>query len=216
MSRPISNRQLLLHGLGAIVVSVALCYGGLWWIRTTSAMSGSIQELPTGKHLRFALIDHRGKPFTSQDVAGKAALVYFGYTSCPDICPTELGFIQRVLTELGPDAAGVQPLLITVDPERDTPEVLAGYAPMFHPRIIGLTGSPAAIASAAASVGAVFQKVDVPNGSKGYYLMNHSLATFLIGPDGSVLTTYTSHQSPASAAVDIRRRVAALPQGSQP
>ena len=89
----------------------------------------------------FALIDHTGKPHTDKDFRGKLLLIYFGYSYCPDACPTDLQQIGLAVDRLGPDGEAVQPLFITLDPERDTAAHLADYVPLFHPRLIGLTGS---------------------------------------------------------------------------
>lgn len=162
------------------------------------------------RQLRFALTDHHGKPFSLADLGGRPALVYFGYTFCPDICPTELGFISRLLKRLGPDSERLQPLFITIDPGRDTAAVLADYVPLFHPRFIGLTGTPEAIAAAAGSVGAFFQRADVITQQPGFYLMDHSLSTFLVDGGGTVLATYDSHEPLERVVADIRQRLAAL------
>ena len=216
MSRPLSPIHFWLHGVAAIVLSVVLAGVALWRLQPQKAAVIPPPAEGPVRHLDFALTDHHGKPFASKDLAGRWALVYFGYTYCPDICPTELGFMKKVLNALGPDAAGVQPLLITVDPQRDSVEVLAGYAPLFHPKILGLTGTPEAIKAAATSVGAVFQRVDIPTGPKDYYLVNHSLATFLVGPDGRVRASYTSQLPPAAVADEIRRHIAHAPTGVTP
>ena len=108
----------------------------------------------------FELIDHTGKPRTERDFRGKLMLVYFGFTYCPDICPTDLQAIGQTLDKLGAEADSVQPLFITVDPERDTAQHLAEYVPMFHPRLIGLTGSAEAIRKAADAYKVYYAKVD--------------------------------------------------------
>jgi cytochrome oxidase Cu insertion factor (SCO1/SenC/PrrC family) len=177
-------------------------------------VAGRRRDAPTPdaapvQHLRFDLIDHHGKPFSERDLAGRFALVYFGYTFCPDICPTELGFIHRLLKELGPQGERLVPLFITIDPARDTVAVLADYVPLFDQRIVGLSGTPEAIAAAAASVGAFFQRADVVTKQPDFYLMDHSLSTYLVGPDGGVLARYDSHDPIAQTLADLRRRLAA-------
>ena len=108
----------------------------------------------------FALIDHTGEPRTDADFRGKLLLVYFGFTFCPDICPTDLQAIGLAVDQLGAAGESVQPLFITVDPERDTPEHLADYVSLFHPRLIGLTGSREAIRQAAGLQGLLRQGAD--------------------------------------------------------
>ena len=129
----------------------------------------------------FALVDHTGKPRTDADFRGKLMLVYFGFTWCPDICPTDLQNIGLALDELGDAADKVQPLFITVDPARDTPEHLRDYVPMFHPRLIGLTGSAAAIHSAAAAYRVYFAQVPLKGDD---YTVDHSSFIYLMGADG--------------------------------
>ena len=186
----------------ALVVMVALAV-------VASRRAATVPPDPAPvQHLRFTLTDHHGQPFSDRELAGRYALVYFGYTYCPDICPTELGFIHRLLTQLGPAGDRLTPLFITIDPARDNAAVLAEYAPLFDPRLIGLTGPPEAVAAAAASVGAFFQRTDVVTKQPGFYLMDHSLSTYLIGPDGAVLARYDSRDPFATSLADLRRRLA--------
>jgi cytochrome oxidase Cu insertion factor (SCO1/SenC/PrrC family) len=201
------NARLRTGLVAAAVIALAIMVGLAGWAsyRVSHRYSGEPTAPP--QRLCFALSDHHGRPFTDRDLAGRFALVYFGYTFCPDICPTELGFIHRLLKRLGGTGDRLVPLFITIDPARDTAAVLAGYVPLFDPRMVGLTGSPEAIAAAAASVGAFFQRADVISSQPGFYLMDHSLSTYLVGPDGAVLATYDSHQPLDQAAEDIRHRL---------
>ena len=132
----------------------------------------------------FALIDHNGKPRTDEDFRGKLMLVYFGFTYCPDICPTDLQNIGLALDQLGPAGEKIQPLFITVDPERDTAEHLEDYVPMFHPRLIGLTGDAAAIHAAAAAYRAYYAKVPLKGDD---YTVDHSSFIYMVGADGQYL-----------------------------
>src|SRR4051794_417766 len=135
----------------------------------------------------FELIDHTGKPRTDGDFRGKLMLVYFGFTYCPDICPTDLQAIGLALDKLGAEADGVQPLFITVDPERDTVQHLAEYVPMFHPRLIGLTGSAEAIRMAADSYKVYFARVDAGKEDPGYYTVDHTAFIYLMAREGNYL-----------------------------
>ncbi|MEK9661077.1 MAG: SCO family protein, partial [Alphaproteobacteria bacterium] len=110
----------------------------------------------------FTLTDQTGAPFTLDDLAGRYALVYFGYTFCPDICPTELGTIAAAIDLLGDAGAGVTPVLVTIDPERDTVAVLRDYVPLFHERLVGLTGTEAEIRSVAQAYRVLFRKFEDP------------------------------------------------------
>ena len=133
----------------------------------------------------FELIDHTGKKRTDADFRGKLLIVYFGYTYCPDICPADLLQISLAIDKLGPAGNGVQPLFISVDPERDTPAVLAQYVSSFHPRLVGLTGTPGQIRVAANSYKAYYAKYVPPDG--GVYLIDHTGFTYLMGRDGKYL-----------------------------
>jgi cytochrome oxidase Cu insertion factor (SCO1/SenC/PrrC family) len=131
----------------------------------------------------FALIDTDGKPVTDQTYRGKWMLVYFGYTFCPDVCPTELQAVANALDLLGPDAAKIVPLFITIDPARDTRTAMADYVKLFSPRLIGLTGTEAQIAQVARAYRVYYAKVQPK--TQEAYLMDHSSFLYLMGPDGA-------------------------------
>jgi protein SCO1 len=133
-----------------------------------------------GTELR--LTDHNGKPRSLADFNGKAVVLFFGYTHCPDVCPTTLADIAGALRMLGPDAAKVQVLFVTADPERDTPELLAKYLPSFDPSFLGLTGSPEEIAKAAKEFKVFYQKQ--PGKTPETYTVDHSAGTFVFDPQG--------------------------------
>ncbi len=135
----------------------------------------------------FVLTDQDGKRFDSASLAGRYPIVYFGYTFCPDICPLDMQVLGQALKTLEAKdpaiAAKVQPIFITVDPERDTPAVLKKYVTAFSPRLMGLTGTPDQIAKVAKDYAIFYQKAPATDGSTGY-LMNHSREALLFGPDG--------------------------------
>jgi protein SCO1/2 len=131
----------------------------------------------------FSLTDGDGATVTERSFRGKWELIYFGYTYCPDACPTTLNTIAETLAALGPLADKVQPLFITVDPERDTPPVMAAYVRNFDPRVLGLTGSPAAIASTAKAFRIIFEKQKTGDGPDDY-LMDHSSVIIVMDPTG--------------------------------
>lgn len=162
-------------------------------------------HLPKGVGGPFSLVDHHGRAVTDEDFRGRFLLIYFGYTSCPDVCPTELSKMAAALDSLGAAAAEVQPLFITVDPARDTTALLAGYVAHFHPRLLGLTGSARQVADAQATF-RVHSSRSSESGDGGY-LMNHSLLTFLLGRDGRHLETFLSGTTPDAMAARIRRHV---------
>ena len=135
----------------------------------------------------FTLTDQSGRPFSSTALAGKYPVIYFGYTFCPDVCPTDmavLGQAMRRLDKADPaKAAKVQPVFITVDPDRDTPAVLKQFVAAFHPRMIGLTGTSQQIADVAKAYAVFYQKAAPQTGTSGY-LVNHARQAILFGPDG--------------------------------
>jgi protein SCO1/2 len=132
----------------------------------------------------FALTDQNGQRRTDADFRGKILLVYFGFTYCPDICPTDLQQMGLAMDRLGAAGGEVQPIFITVDPERDTAEHLKDYMPMFHPRFIGLTGDASATHQAAAAYRAYYAKVPL---DKGDYTVDHSAFIYMIGRKGEYL-----------------------------
>jgi protein SCO1/2 len=153
----------------------------------------------------FSLIDQTGRRVTDQDFRGRHMLVYFGFTYCPDICPSALQLMTAALDELGPKADKIQPIFITVDPERDTPEQLAKYVTSFHPRLIGLTGSLPEIQSVAKAYRVYFQKAKDENSSADAYTMDHTSIIYLMGPDGGYVTHFT-HATPLKAIVEQLRK----------
>jgi protein SCO1/2 len=162
----------------------------------TSDVTGSAM----GREL--ALTDHNGKARTLADFRGKAVVVFFGYTQCPDVCPTTLATLAEALRRLGPDAANVQVLLVTIDPERDTAEVLSHYVTAFDPSFLGLSGDAEATARTAKEFKILYQKQ--PGRTPGSYTMDHSAGTFVFDPEGR-LRLYAGHGQDADVfAHDIR------------
>jgi protein SCO1/2 len=133
----------------------------------------------------FALVDHSGRTRTDADFRGKLLLIYFGFTYCPDVCPTDLQSMATAVDQLGPAGEAVQPLFVTLDPERDTPEHLAEYVPSFHPRLIGLTGSDIAIRQAADAYKVFYAKV--PGSHPPDYNVDHSSFIYLADTNGRYL-----------------------------
>jgi protein SCO1/2 len=149
----------------------------------------------------FELVDHTGRAVTQADFAGDFMLVYFGFTSCPDICPTAMQAVAQALDDLGGKAARVRPVLITVDPERDTPAVLADYVANFHPRLVGLTGTPEQVAAAARAYKVYYAKVP---SEEGDYVMDHSAILYLMGPDGRYIRHFTHGDGADEIAAALR------------
>lgn len=150
----------------------------------------------------FSATDHNGKTRTLDDFRGKVVTLFFGYTHCPDVCPTSLAAMAQVMKLLGPDAQRVQVLFMTVDPERDTPQLLAKYVPLFDPSFLGLYASPADTAKMAKEFKVFYQKV--PGSSADNYSMDHSAGTYVFDPQGRLRLFVKYGETPDHIAADIR------------
>jgi len=168
--------------------------------------SPQLPQLPNLFGGTFSLVDHNGVPRTDHDFLGKFQLINFGYTNCPDICPTGLMTISTVMDSLEHEANRVQPLFITVDPARDTPERLKAYVGKFHPRLIGLSGSEAQVRKVAKAYRIHRSKVIVDNTETGY-LANHTPTIFLMAPDGKFITLFPHGTEPQFMVDAIRRHM---------
>jgi cytochrome oxidase Cu insertion factor (SCO1/SenC/PrrC family) len=153
---------------------------------------------------RYLLMDTNGRAVTNQDFRGSFQLIAFGYTFCPDICPTTLAEMSLVMKRLGPLSERLQPIFVTVDPERDTPEILTRYTAYFHPRIIGLTGSPALVRRVADNFKVRYEKHQQPGGDPMSYSVDHSAGMYLLGPDGSFVARFAYATPPTTVAERIR------------
>jgi protein SCO1/2 len=175
-----------------LVAIAALCaaLAGFWLARE---LDSSAPQLASGTWLArpkaiadFQLTDHLGRPFTGRDLQGKPSLVFFGFTHCPDVCPTTL--VKLAQARKAAVVAGLQVLFVSVDPQRDTPTALGLYVHAFDPGFIGLTGDPKAIEKLAASFGVAVARVDLPGGD---YTMDHSAAVFLLDAHGRIVGLFT-------------------------
>lgn len=196
------NKQALIPYL---LLILALAGGVLW--HESRQVPGLGRVVSTGVADvggPFRLIDHTGKTVTDQDFRGRYMLIYFGYSFCPDVCPTTLGVMAEALQKLGPDGQRVVPVFITIDPERDTPKVLADYMKAFGPQFVGLTGSPEAIKDVEKKfrVYAVKRPLD-----KGGYGMDHSSVLYLMGPTGKLASFYDEAISPDDLAKELRAKI---------
>jgi protein SCO1/2 len=162
----------------------------------------------------FALVDHTGQPRTEADFQGKLLVVYFGFTYCPDICPTDLQAIGLALERLGAAGEAVQPLFITVDPDRDTPGHLAEYVSLFHPRLIGLTGDNEAIRKVASSYKVVYSKA--MDGTQRNYTVDHTAFTYFIGRNGQYLGFLPPGTDPDRLAQVLREYLASASSSRAP
>ncbi len=181
-------------GAALAVLILAACDGGGPKFRNVD-MTGA--DYAKG----FALTDHNGKPRTLADFSGKAVVVFFGYTRCPDVCPTTMVEMKDVLRKLGSEAAKVQVLFVTLDPERDTQQVLAQYVPAFDPRFLVLSGDCAATAKTAKDFKVFYEKR--PGSSPGSYTIDHTAASYVFDPKGR-LRLYVKHDQIGTLADDLR------------
>lgn len=199
------------------IILCCFCFGALIaiWLYALEHQTPKTQIVNNSKALiggPFNLIDHKGVPKTDKDFQGKYMLIYFGYSFCPDICPTDLQKMTRAIELAKPKSDKVQPIFITIDPERDTPKQLAGYVSNFHPRLVGLTGTLEEITKAKKAYKVYGIKVD-ENGkpSKNItgddYLMDHSPQTFLIGPDGKFIRYFRFNNTDKDMATAINKHV---------
>ncbi|HEY4542497.1 MAG TPA: SCO family protein [Noviherbaspirillum sp.] len=150
----------------------------------------------------FALPDHNGKMRTLADFRGKAVLVFFGFTHCPDVCPTTLSEMASVMQQLGPDAERVQVLFISVDPERDTPQILSQYVPAFHPSFLGLVGNVAQTEAVVKEFKAFYQKV--PGKEPGSYTVDHTAGSYVFDPEGRIRLFVRHGQGAEPIAHDLK------------
>ena len=155
----------------------------------------------------FELTDHRGMVRTQKDFAGQWMLVFFGFANCPDVCPTTLAEVAAVMEGLGEDAGQVQPLFISIDPARDTPQALAEFVPRFDAGIIGLTGTPDQIERTADNFNIFYEKVEEA-ASQGDYAVGHSSQLFLFDPSGGYVKAWQYGTPAEEVLTDLRERIA--------
>ena len=180
------------------VLAVTLTAGYLVWTRGdqgTAALIGG----------PFELVDQNGRTTTPETFEGQWSLIYFGYTYCPDVCPTTLSIMTQALDQLGPLAAKVTPVFVTVDPERDTVAQLKAYQEHFHPSFVMLTGSPERVREAARAYRVYHRKVESESATD--YLMDHSSITFLMGPDGGYVTHFGHDATAETMAATLRQKL---------
>jgi cytochrome oxidase Cu insertion factor (SCO1/SenC/PrrC family) len=191
----------------AACLILALLIGGV--ALTRAPENGGV--LTTGKALvggPFKLTDQHGKTVSDTDFRGKYMLVVFGYTFCPDVCPAELQVVTAALDALGPLAERIQPVFISIDPERDTVSQLALYAGNFHPRLVLLTGSSAEIADVAKAYRVYYAKAEGSANAGRDYLMDHSSIIYLMGPDGQFVRHFTYTTDAAALAEQLKQAIA--------
>ena len=176
-----------------------------------AACSGPAEEPPLADARiggPFTLVDQNGRKVTERDYAGVYKVVYFGFAHCPDICPTDLAALGQALRKLEKEdpqrARKVQPIFITTDPERDTPAVLKEFVRAFHPRVVGLTGTPQQVADAAKAYAIYYEKLP---GEGGGYVMNHNRVLYLMGPAGEPIAMLPEDEGAAGIFAALERWV---------
>jgi cytochrome oxidase Cu insertion factor (SCO1/SenC/PrrC family) len=179
------SRQKL--AIASVMIVLAVLIAALALTLKTDTQTGTGTALIGGP---FTMVNQKGETVTDKTYAGQYTLLFFGFTSCKDVCPTELQVMTAAFEQMGADADKITPLFVTVDPERDTPEVMKTYVSAFHPRLQGLTGSPEQVANIAKAYHIFYAKVPNAKDPKDYE-MDHSSILYLMGPDGKFLKHFT-------------------------
>lgn len=197
-TKPAGGRPppFILGIIGLLTAVLILGTGAFMWLS-----GGGTATLVGGP---FALVDGNGKQVTDRDFRGKYMLVYFGYTFCPDVCPTTLNEVADALDHLGTKANRLQPIFITVDPKRDTPAVMKQYTAAFTPRLLGLTGTPEQIAKVAREYRVYYAEHRTGPGPNDY-TMDHSSILYLMGPDGKFIAPIQSGEAGPQMAADLSK-----------
>ncbi|XP_061845574.1 protein SCO2 homolog, mitochondrial [Colius striatus] len=211
-SRPGEPALSLSQRLAAVAAAAGLAGAGWLWLREQKERRRQrrrreeLRELALGRG-DFQLQDHTGRPRSKADFLGRWVLLYFGFTHCPDVCPEELEKLSRAveLLERQPRLPALQPLFITLDPERDDAAALRRFLRGFHPRLLGLTGTADAIASVARQF-RVYASAG-PRDADGDYIVDHTVLIYLLGPDGLFLDYYGRSKSEAQIAQSVQRHM---------
>jgi protein SCO1/2 len=183
-----------------LVAALALSVVAAWLLWRAADQTGAERERAAA--VSFALTDQDGRVRTDKDFRGRWVLLYFGYSYCPDVCPTTLAVMASTLEQLGAAADQVVPVFVSVDPARDTPAVLKTYLAAFGPRFVGLTGTPDAIAKLARAYGVYFQKHPLPGGS---YSVDHTSAIYLLDREGRFVKSLDEQAGPKALAADLKK-----------
>jgi protein SCO1 len=183
----------------AFLAGLVLCFAVVLLVTGRNAIPIAAPSAIGGP---FKLTDQNGKTITDQDFKGRPFLVFFGFTHCPEVCPTALFDISEVFNKLGPDADKVNALFVTVDPERDTPETLKEYLSSFNPRLIGVGGDPDALAAVAKAYRVYYKKVPLKDGD---YTMDHTAIVYLMDKNGQFVSPFNLKRRPEDSAAELRR-----------
>ena len=194
--------------LTAMIVTVAAVAGGLWFQSREGADGAATADaVPTGPNIGgpFMLVDQNGTAVTERDLLGHYSIVFFGYTSCPDVCPIGLNRITETLEQLGARGDKIVPYFFSIDPARDTPAALKEFAEHFHPRLRYLTGSEEQVQQAATAY-KVYRKLDKRSPDDMEYVVDHTSLIYVLGPDGK----YAAHFSHGTPVQDMVARLKRL------
>lgn len=201
MNRPAMARPILLAALTALAATLSACGG------SAPTETPPLEGAAIGGD--FTLVDKDGKTVHFNDFAGKYRIVYFGYSFCPDVCPLDLQHVMQGYHLFAKDHADlakkVQPIFVTIDPARDTPQVVGQFAANFGPELLGLTGSEAQVAQAAKAFAVYYQKR--PGTAPDAYLMDHSRGVYLMGPDGKPIALLPGEKDGKAVAADLAKWV---------
>jgi protein SCO1/2 len=196
MTKPVAR---ILMVASAFLAGLVLCFGVI--LLVAGRGPGPVAQTSAAIGGPFALTDQNGQTVTDSTLKGRPSLVFFGFTHCPDVCPTTLFEISEILRSLGPDADKVNTVFVTVDPERDTPAEMKDYLSSFDPHLRGLTGDPAAINNVTKAYRVYVKKV--PQGND--YTMDHTAIVYLMDKDGRFVAPFNVKRNIADAAADLRK-----------
>lgn len=197
-TKPTAQASHLMLLAAAFLSGLFLFFGVILFLTGRSPMGQAVAAIGGPLNLE----DQNGKPFTDAEMKGHPFLVFFGFTHCPDICPTTLFDMSQMMKSLGPDANRVGALFITVDPERDTPNVLKDYLSNFDPHLRGLTGDQAQIDATIKEYRVYAKKVPLEDGD---YTMDHTAMVYLMDKDGHFVAPFDMNRAPETEAADLRR-----------
>lgn len=195
------RRPLLIVATFAASLAVSLLVA-LWLVSGQQGGQRSQVFAPAAIGGAFSLVDQDGARVTEQNLIGKPTIIFFGFTHCPDVCPTSLFEMSEVLRAMGPAADGVGAYFVSVDPERDTPEVMKTYLQSFDPQLRGLTGTPEDVAKMVTAYRVYAKKVPTEGGD---YTMDHTALIYLMGKDGKFIAPFNLKRKPEEAAADLKR-----------
>ncbi|HSR55767.1 MAG TPA: SCO family protein [Alphaproteobacteria bacterium] len=204
-----TRRQIFIFCAG-IIACVVVAWALVAFVSqhrpTRVAQGGAVMITPAAQiGGPFTLTDHTGKRVSDTDFRGRYMLIYFGYTFCPDVCPTELQTIARAMEILGDDGKNIVPVFISVDPARDTVAAVKDYVAAFHPRMVGLTGSKADVEAAAKAYKVYARKAPGTEDGANDYLVDHTSHIYLVGPDGKVAALFKGGTRPETLAKELER-----------